>query len=91
MPDISAAGTVSKTGDKSAALLAATPTTRQLLFAGTSVGTTCEVKYTDDEGTDRTLENGTITALPTSVQVEMNADLKVVTTGSPDFNLTVVI
>lgn len=91
MPDISAAGTVDKTGDKSAALLAATPAVRQLLFAGTTIGTTCEVKYTDDEGTDRTLENGTISTLPTSVQVEMNADLKVVTTGSPDLNLTVVI
>ena len=91
MPDISVAGTVSKTGDKSAALLAATPAVRQLLFAGTTVVTTCSVKYTDDEGTDRTLENGTITALPTSIEVDMNTDLKVVTTGSPNFNLTVVI
>lgn len=91
MPDISVAGTVDKTGDKSAALLAATPAVRQLLFAGTTIGTTCEVKYTDDEGVDRVLENGTIGSLPTSIEVEMNADLKVVTTGSPDLNLTVVI
>lgn len=91
MPDITVAGTVDKTGSKSAALLAATPAVRQLLFAGSSVGTTCEIKYTDDEGADRVVENGTITALPTSIEVEMNADLKVVTTGSPNLNLTVVI
>jgi len=90
MPDISAAGTVDKSNG-GFGQLGAVRATRQLLFAGTSVGTTCEVKYTDDEGADRTLENGTITALPTSIQVEINADLKVVTTGSPNFNLTVIV
>lgn len=91
MPDISASGTYTKAEGGSFARLAANRAVRQLLFAGTSVGTTCEVKYTDDEGTDRTLENGTITALPTSIEVDMNIDLKVVVTGSPDFNLTVVV
>jgi len=91
MPDISVAGTYTKAEGGTFARLEANRSVRQLLFAGTTVGTTCEVKYTDDEGTDRTLENGTITALPTSIEVDMNTDLKVVTTGSPDFNLTVVV
>jgi hypothetical protein len=52
--------------------------------------TTLEIQYTDDAGVDRTLEDGTITALPKSVEIGLLAmDLKIVVTGgSPNFNVT---
>ena len=88
MPNIAAAGTY--TGDMAGfEFLKASASPRKILFAGASIGTAVEIKYTDDSGTDRTLENGAVTTLPTSMSLqELPLDLKIVVTGSPNFNVT---
>lgn len=88
MPNITAAGT--KTAeDAGFGFLNATNDITTLLFAGSTLPTTLEIKYTDDEGVDHVLEDGTITALPTSIIVEgVRRPLKIVSTGgSPNFNV----
>jgi len=89
MPNITSSGTVNETTNGFDGLRGASYK-RNLLFAGTTQGTTCYVQYTDDTGTLRTLEGGTIDELPKSLEVSLNANLSIVTTGSPNFNLTVV-
>lgn len=88
MPNITAAGTY--TADMAGfGFLRASASPRKILFAGSSIGTAVEIKYTDDSGTDRTLENGAVTTLPTSMSLqELPLDLKIVVTGSPNFNVT---
>jgi hypothetical protein len=88
MPDVSAAGTYTK--DSPGCIgLGATPHERAILFAGSTVGSSCLVQYTDDGGTDRTFSNGTISTLPASITVKANIAVKVVFTGTPDCNFTV--
>lgn len=89
MPDVSAAGTYTKISANCVGL-GATPHKRAILFSGSSVGDSCVVQYTDDGGTDRAFENGTISTLPTSITIEANIDVEVVFTGTPDCNFTVV-
>lgn len=89
MPNITQSGTYTK-NTANCADLEYRGKTRTLLFAGTSLGTTCVIQYTDDSGTDRTIAGGTITTLPTSVEVKAPVDLKVVVTGSPNFNVTIL-
>ena len=88
MPNITTAATFTKdtAGFEN---LKSSPHTRVFLFAGSSVGTTTEIQYTDDTGTARTLSSGAITTLPTSIHVECPGDLQIVTTGTPNFNVTV--
>lgn len=88
MPNITTADTFTKTTTGFGGLQA-NGLRRTMLFSGSSVGTTCVVKYTDDTGTDATLEDGSITVLPTSLVVELDRDLKIVTTGSPNLNVTI--
>lgn len=88
MPDISAAGTYTK-ATAGFAGLEATPANRAFMFAGSSLGDSCVVKYIDDTGTAQLLENGTVTALPYAFKETANLDFVVVVTGSPDFNLTI--
>ena len=90
MPDITAAGTYDKTDAGFEFLGAVAGVEMVLLFAGSTLPTTLEVKYTDDQGVDRTFENGTITALPTSFVIgPLDRAMKIVATGgSPDFNVT---
>ena len=96
MPDITTTGTYTDASTGFGFLAAVNnprtlrPYRRVLLFAGSALGTTVEVKYTDDEGTDHTLQNGSVTILPTSIVVdEAPVPLKIVVTGgSPNFNVT---
>ena len=89
MPDITSAGTYTKDND-GFEFLAGINQQRVLLFAGATLPTTLEVKYSDDQGVDRVLEDGTITALPTSIVIgPVKRALKIVATGgSPDLNVT---
>lgn len=88
MPNITAAGTY--TGDMAGfEFLKGSASPRRLLFAGSSIGTSVYLQYTDDTGTDRTLENGSVTTLPTSLTIDsLPMNLKMVVTGSPSFNVT---
>lgn len=88
MPNIAAAGTY--TGDMAGfEFLKASASPRKILFAGSSIGTSVYLQYTDDTGTDRTLENGSVTTLPTSLAIDsLPMNLKMVVTGSPNFNVT---
>jgi len=89
MPNISAAGTYTK-ASAGCVKLQATNAQRTLLFAGTSLGASCTVQYTDDAGVDRDIPNGSITVLPTALMVTAaDVDLKIVVTGSPSFNVTI--
>lgn len=88
MPNITTAGTVDRRTPGFEGL-GATADTRTFLFAGSSLGTSCFIQYTDDMNVDQTIANGSITALPASALVQVNKDLKIVTTGSPNFNLTI--
>ena len=86
MPTINTATTTTKSRiDK----LSATNTRRWLLFAGT-FGTSTKVQYIDDSGTAQDCPNGTITTSPTVFEWFAPCDLQIVTTGSPNFNLTVL-
>lgn len=89
MPAITSSGTYDKstTGLEG---LGATSAPRKFLFAGSTLGATCEVQYIDDAGTGRTLEGGQILDIPTSISVALNANLQVVVTGTPNFNLTLL-
>lgn len=87
MPNITGPGTYDKDTAGFRFLGAATGK-RCFLFAGSSTGTSTTMQYTDDTGSDQTFANGTISTLPASVIVEANCDIKIVCTGSPNFNLT---
>ena len=89
MPDVSTADTFDKYDDGFGFLKSQGGRDRVLLFAGTSIGSSCLVKYIDDEGNAQTIEDGDITSLPASLLVQKLAkDLQIVTTGSPDFNVS---
>lgn len=90
MPTINTADTFTKSG-VGFEQLAASNRLRSLTFSGTSVGTTTEVQAKNDDGTFATLENGDITALPRSIEMTLNADLQIVTTGTPDFKVTITV
>ena len=89
MPNVTAEGTYNKLSAGCIGLTA-TPHKRSILFAGSSIGSTCVVQYEDDGGTDRTFEGGDITELPSSITIEANIDVKIVFTGTPNCNFTVV-
>ncbi len=88
MPNITAAGTYTQ-ANEGFEFLKASNTDTTLLFAGTTLPSTLEVKYTDDEGVDHTLEDGTITVLPKSMTIKaIRRPLKIVATGgTPNFNV----
>lgn len=94
MPNITSAATYTKDTAGFGFLSYKDPKTgvaaeKVLLFAGSTVGTACSVVYTDDTGTDRTLEGGSVTTLPTSMTIKpMTKDLKIVVTGTPSFNVS---
>lgn len=94
MPNITSAGTFTKSSAGFAFLAWPDKNTskeheRVILFAGSTVGTSCLVQYIDDEGVARTLEDGTISTLPDSVVVApIRKDLQIVVTGTPSFNVT---
>lgn len=86
MPTINTATTTTKTTiDK----LASTNTRRWLLFSGT-FGSSTIIQYIDDEGTAQDCPNGAITTSPTVFEWFAPTDLQIVTTGSPNFNVTVL-
>lgn len=89
MPDITTTGTISAS-DEGYGFLKTRRNDMTLLFAGTTLPTTLELQYKDDEGSWHTFEGGTITALPTSIVVGPgNVEMQlVVTGGSPNFNLS---
>lgn len=86
MPDITAAGTYTKTSPGFESL-AASARKRELLFAGTLA--TTQVKYIDDKGTAQDLPSGSITTDPTGLFVSTSAELQIVVSGSPDFNVSI--
>ena len=95
MPNITAAGTYKKSDPGFEGLGKDSKGNKILCFAGTSAGDTCKIEYIDDEGVVREVENGSVTSLPWSKIIKgsnnrTNLDLQVTTTGTPDFNLTIV-
>lgn len=88
MPNITTSGTFDASTE---GLSGFSPTdrVRSIVISGASVGSSTELQYIDDTGTARTLEGGTITALPWSKEVKLNANLQIVTTGTPNFNIMV--
>lgn len=88
MPNITTAATFDK-DTQGLSMLRATPGVRYLCFSGSSTGTSTTVQFTDDAGTDAVIPNGTISSLPTFLEVKPGIDLKIVTTGTPNFNVTV--
>jgi hypothetical protein len=94
MPNITAAGTYTK--DSAGFAFLAWPSQRTaseeekvLLFAGSTIGSSCVVQYIDDQGTGQTFANGTISELPASVSIKpIRRDIQIVTTGTPSFNVT---
>ncbi len=88
MPRITAADTYNADSGAGFAKLKS-PRFRNLLFAGTSIGTQVLVQYKTDENTFETYQGGTITEVPWSIEVRSKAELQLVVTGSPDFNLTI--
>lgn len=89
MPDIAASGTYDK-DDAGFGWLKASPNTRVLLFDGSSVGTSVDIKYLDSEGVSRSIANGGVTALPADKTINLNRDLQIVVVGSPSFNVVKV-
>ena len=88
MPNITASGTYTK-DSAGFGFLSGVPGERTILFAGTTIGTALKVVYVDDQAVDRDIEDGAITALPRSMVIGQCArDLKIVVTGSPNFNAT---
>ena len=92
MPTINSAGTYTK-DNVGLSKLAATNKLRAFTFDGTATGDTLDVQYLDDEGTFRDLENGDVAAvgLPRSFELTLDAELQIVTTGSPDFQVTISV
>lgn len=93
MPDITAVGTYTKDAPGFEFLQGSKGRCNDyitLLFAGSTLPTTLEVKYTDDEGNDQVFEGGTVTALPASLTIEnVTRPVKIVVTGgTPNFNVT---
>lgn len=86
MPNITAAGTYTKdsVGFEN---LKATNKPRQIMIGGT-LGTSLTINYVDDKGTARPLENGTVT-IPYSKEININADLELVSVGTPNLNVTI--
>ena len=87
MPNITSAGTYTQSNPGFNGLRS-TNSTKDLIFAGTAIATTT-VEYQDDTGSWHTTVDGSISALPTTLTVNANVPLRVVVTGSPDFNLTI--
>lgn len=88
MPDVTQAGTYTK-DDPGFEFLSGSFVAKVILFAGNSLGDSCELQYIDDEDTPRTPENGQVLYLPRSVNIGwMRRDLQLVVTGTPDFNVT---
>jgi hypothetical protein len=61
---------------------------RRLQFSGTTLpSTSLTVNAVDDEDNSNPLEDGTVSALPTSMIVDTDSTLEIVATGgSPDLN-----
>jgi len=64
---------------------------RNILIDGASVGTSLDVGYVDDEGTTRTFEEGSVTSLPYSRDIEANVDVVITAVGATDVNVTIGI
>lgn len=92
MPDITSAATYDK-DTAGFGSLRPNPQKRVLLFGDPKTGVaaiaTTTVQYKKDNGDWEALENGTISSLPRSITIDMDADLRVVSSGSPNFNLTI--
>lgn len=89
MPDITAAGTYTE-NTPGFEFLGGGREIRTILMAGTTLPTTLELKYDDDQGNEQLFEGGTITELPASkVFDRVKRPVKIVVTGgSPDFNVS---
>jgi len=62
---------------------------RRLLFGEGTLPTTLKVQYVQDDGSLSDLEDGEVTALPSSMVVDCDNELQIeVTGGSPDFVMT---
>lgn len=94
MPNIATPGTYTKNTPGFEFLSATTrftgePRNQTLLFGGSSLGSSCVLNYVDDQGVSRPFEDGTIAALPRSMEIgHIEVDLEIIVAGSPDFNVT---
>lgn len=90
MPQITAAGTYTHK-EQGLEDLRGTRGPYCLLFSGTSLGSSCLIQYIDDQGNAATFEDGDISSdsLPVSKVVNVGVTVQLVTTGTPDFNVTV--
>lgn len=87
MPDITSAGTYTKAEIPGFAELYGRGK-RILKLSGSSISAVLQAK-TDTGGVFAAYSNGSITSLPTEVVVNDMAELQLVVTGSPNFNITV--
>lgn len=88
MPNISGAGTFTSATEGFKGLLA-TNKERVFSFAGSSIGDSCTIQQIDDQGVARTVEGGSVTSLPRSFTIRINAPLQIVTTGAANLNVTI--
>lgn len=88
MPNITAVGTYTE-DSPGFGFLAPAYGTRTILLAGSTLPSTLQIQYEDDEGVARTFEGGLITSLPTSIVLSPNTRPLIikVTGGSPNFNV----
>lgn len=86
MPTITSTGTYTKDTAGNFDFLARSDRPRLLRFSGSSVA--CSIQTKDDTGTFAEEDNGSITTLPDSALLVTNAELNLVVTGSPNFNVT---
>ncbi|MES9841230.1 MAG: hypothetical protein ABW134_11810 [Candidatus Thiodiazotropha endolucinida] len=90
MPDITAAGTYTHETENFEFLQFIAGETKSLLFDGSLGGATVTIGYVDDQGQNRTLENGVIASLPASKVIgPVSKNLRIVVSGGPP-NLNVI-
>lgn len=85
MPEITAAGTYTKDNIPG---FASARGRRVIKFSGSTIAASLQAR-TDNDSTFATYSNGSITTLPTEVVVNDLAELQLVVTGTPNFNITV--
>lgn len=93
MPDISTADTFTKS-TAGFEFLDKCENDRMLIFTegsgGSSIGTSTTIQFKNDVGRWVTIANGSVTEIPQDKYCYVDSELRIVTVGSPDFNVTMV-
>ena len=87
MPDVSSSGTYTK-ASSGFDFLDVSNEHRIIYFSGTTVGTSAEVQFKDDQGNWQSVANGTVTDIDSNLYVRIASELQIVFTGSPNCNVT---